>query len=280
MRVRQRAGARQLGSRLTGRRARWIGPAATLALALAPGAALACCEEDSANLAGARGLAVARPPAPAGAAAKLLARRFALLTGSSRLTFGDALAIATQVQQLTGVRPAFLLAVTQEELLLERTDLCYLTDLETGAGVRMVDGQPRPKTMEPLRELPVFLALMKELALDPLATVVTCPKGDGWGGAMGPADFIPSAWVLYRERVRKLTGKRAHPWRASDALLAAGLLLADSGAARGTVEGEFDAAMVYYSGSASSKFTFYARGVLELAARLQVDIDVIAAGEP
>jgi len=75
-------------------------------------------------------------------------------------------------------------------------------------------------------------------------------KPYGWGGAMGPAQFIPSTWVLYKDKLKTIVGKPADPWDVKDAFLASGLLLGDNGAALN----EWKAAMRYFSGSSWTKY--------------------------
>jgi hypothetical protein len=205
----------------------------------------------------------------------ILAENFELLGRTSTITFGEALTIADFVASTTKIRPAFLLAISQEELSLEKTDLCYLTDLETGEGIRMSDGTIKPKTMNPTRDIPDFLIIVKALGRDPLKTPVTCPMSFGWGGAMGPTDFIPSTWTSYESRVEKITGMPADPWDIKDAFLAAGLFLSDSGASSMTHDGEWNAAMIYFSGSADSGYNFYADGALTIENGITKEIEAV-----
>lgn len=198
-------------------------------------------------------------------------KKFELLTKGS-IPFGDAVKKAKDIEKITNVRPAFLLGILQEELSLEKTDMCYLTNLQTGEGVREVDGVKRPKTMHVTRDIPPFLTITKELGIDPLKTLITCPMSFGYGGAMGPADFIPSTWMAYRNRVKKITGKSANPWDINDALIAEGLFLSDNGASLRTRAGEWRSAMIYFSGSAKSKYTWYADGAMKFADEIEKDI--------
>ncbi len=208
---------------------------------------------------------------------EILSKEFELLFVEEKITFGEALENAKYVEKITGTRPAFLMGIFQEELALEKADMCYLTNLKTGEGVRAVDSEKRLKTMHPTRDLPLFINIMEELGKDPLNTLVTCPMSFGWGGAMGPADFIPSTWMLYKDKIENITNKPANPWDIKDAFLAGGLYLSDSGTKLKTEQGEWDAAMIYFSGSASSPHTFYAEGALEWANKIQSDIDALEA---
>ncbi len=211
----------------------------------------------------------------ASSSADIFSEKFELLGQTSTMTFGEALALADAVASTTKIRPAFLLAILQEELGLEKTDLCYLTDLETGEGIRADDGASTSKTMDPARDIPDFLTITKALGRDPLKTLVTCPMSFGWGGAMGPADFIPSTWMSYGSRVAKITGAPADPWNTKDAFLAAGLFLSDSGASSMTRTGEWNAAMIYFSGSADSGYDFYANGALTIEDEIAKEIKAV-----
>jgi len=203
-------------------------------------------------------------------------RGFQLLGNSETLTFGEVVDMARKIEETTDVRPAFMLAILEEEWILEESDLCYLTNFDTGEGVGINNSENMTKVMNPTRDIPAFLSIVRELGKDPLKTPITCPMSFGWGGAMGPADFIPSTWLKYKNKIEAITGKLADPWNIPDALLAAGLYLADSGAASKTRDGEWDAAMIYFSGSANSEYTFYAESVLSIAKKLQADIDTFA----
>ncbi|MCX6721184.1 MAG: hypothetical protein NT026_01110 [Candidatus Staskawiczbacteria bacterium] len=202
-------------------------------------------------------------------------KAFELLAVEKAITFKDALDMANYVAKKVEIRPAFLLAIFQEELSLEKTDMCYLTDSVKGKGIRQLDSQPRDRVMNPQRDVPGFLQITKELNKDPAKTLITCPMSFGWGGAMGPADFIPSTWLTYEKKVEEITGKPADPWNIQDAFLAAGIYLSESGASSENHDGEWKAAMIYFSGSEKSPYTWYADGALEFADKIQADIDMV-----
>jgi membrane-bound lytic murein transglycosylase B len=90
---------------------------------------------------------------------------------------------------------------------------------------------------------------------------------------MGPAQFIPSTWMLYRNRVASSLGKfMADPWNPPDAFMAAAFLLADNGAVGGGYSMEKDAACKYFSGSKCSKSSWaagYGNSVMAKATNIQ-----------
>jgi membrane-bound lytic murein transglycosylase B len=97
----------------------------------------------------------------------------------------------------------------------------------------------------------------------------------GWGGAMGPAQFIPSTWQLYKSRLSSILGKTPNPWDIRDSFLAAALLLKDNGAKNGDVNSEWQAAMLYFSGSLNPKYSFYGDNVMALAEKYRQDINTL-----
>ena len=90
---------------------------------------------------------------------------------------------------------------------------------------------------------------------------------------MGPAQFIPSTWVGYKDKVSAMTGSSpANPWDIRDAFAAAAIKLV-AGGADGTTQGEWNAAMRYFSGSTNVKYHFYGDSVMALADKYQSDIN-------
>ena len=208
-------------------------------------------------------------------------RIFELIGVPEAPTFGEALEIAKVVSSLTGVRPAFLLAVlTQESNIGSNVGQCYLKDATTGNGVR-VDGTPISKGMKPSRDVQPFLQITEALGRDPFNTPVSCPipSVGGYGGAMGPAQFIPSTWMMYKDRIAELKGNPADPWNISDAFLASAVYLSDVGATKKTYEYEWCAAVSYFSGSCSLsnqiRYEFYGDSVMAIASRYEQDIKEI-----
>jgi peptidoglycan hydrolase CwlO-like protein len=190
-----------------------------------------------------------------------------------QVTFGQAVEIAKGVSNMTGVRAAFLLAIlTQESSLGKNVGTCNRPNDPPSKSYKVV--------MKPDRDIPPFLQITSDLGLDPETTPVSCPmtsrgKQVGWGGAMGPAQFIPSTWMGYKDKVAALTGKMANPWDIRDAFVAAAIKLKNDGA--GTVSGEWAAAMRYFSGGTNVRFRFYGDNVVATANRYQADIDELNA---
>ena len=189
-------------------------------------------------------------------------------------SFGEAYEIAKYVSGLTGIRPAFLLAMlTQESNLGKNVGQCYVQNTSTGDGIYIKSGAKAPKTMSPT-QIPAFLNITKALGKDPFKTPVSCVMYSngvpyGWGGAMGPSQFIPTTWASYMDRIKSITGQQPNPWNIRHAFLATGLYLKDLGGQ----SNEFRAAMQYFSGSSWAAWEeFYGRNALNIAAQYEQDI--------
>lgn len=214
--------------------------------------------------------------------AKVAAIRAALfpLRDTGAITFGDAFAHAKEAYAKTGVRPALILAVlTQESNLGANVGQCYLTNNATGAGIGKNTGTSFAKVMSPTRDVSPFVDLGQRLGFDPHKQAVSCPiaSAGGWGGAMGPAQFIPSTWKSYEARTARVTGNAVpSPWAAKDAIAAMSLYLSDLGADTSGYTAEHRAAAKYYAGSkwATAGWS-YGTNVLAIAERLQRDIDFL-----
>lgn len=192
-------------------------------------------------------------------AAEIRATLFSL-RDSSAIPFELALKYANEAYGATGIRPAFLLAIFAQESSLgadatfgRQVGSCYLSDPSTGEGASVKSGNVFPNVMKPGRDVEPFLQITKSLGLDYKKTLVSCPiaSAGGWGGAMGPAQFIPSTWILYVNRIKSALGiSLPNPWNPEHAFVAASLLLIDNGAKYNSYTAEKNAACKYYSGRA------------------------------
>lgn len=215
--------------------------------------------------------------------AKAAAIRAALfpLRDAAPIKFSDALNFAKEAQKKTGVRPAFILAVlTQESNLGQNVGQCYLSDTTTGAGVGKNTGKQFGNVMKPGRDIPPFVDLGLRLGYNPLKQVVSCPipSAGGYGGAMGPAQFIPSTWHSFEARIAATSGHAVpNPWDAGDAIIAMSLYFSDLGAGGGGYTSERTAAAKYYAGGAwATAGRSYANSVMTLAASIQNNIDFLS----
>jgi membrane-bound lytic murein transglycosylase B len=209
-------------------------------------------------------------------AAKIRSALFPLAGISQKIEFGTALSYANEVKKATGVDPAFLLAIlTQESNLGANVGQCYLTNTDTGAGVGKNTGTPFSNVMKPTRDVAPFLEIVKNLGGDPFQTAVSCPIVGvaGFGGAMGPAQFIPSTWKIFEKRLEAILGHFANPWSPADAFMASGMYLTDLGATGNSVSLQTKAACRYY-GTGGATCT-YGRSVIGLKNKIQADIDYL-----
>ncbi|PJC65480.1 MAG: hypothetical protein CO020_00425 [Candidatus Colwellbacteria bacterium CG_4_9_14_0_2_um_filter_50_12] len=190
------------------------------------------------------------------------------LLGGGELTFDKAYALAKAAQDATGVRAAFILAVLDRESALgQNVGQCAYNQVMSGGTTAMSQ-----------KQVPVFLSILSSLNVSPDAVKVSCPNQDGtYGGAMGPAQFLPSTWNLYSSKVADIIGHNPSPWNNADAFIAAALYLKDAGAA----SSEKQAAARYYCGSSWTRYvclSVYGYNVVQQANNFQQDIDILNAG--
>jgi membrane-bound lytic murein transglycosylase B len=203
------------------------------------------------------------------------------LRDSGAIPFGTAYQYAREASAQTGVRPALILAVLRQETNLgENVGQCLLTNSPNkGDGIGKNTGRAFKGVMKGTRDVDPFMEITQELGIDPYSQVVSCPPGYGYGGAMGPAQFIPSTWMLYKERLSRLTGTNPpNPWDPRTAIFATALLMLDNGADKGTRQAERLAALRYFAGWGNANkpaYAFYGDSVVEFADQYQRDIDVL-----
>src|SRR3989338_843336 len=195
-------------------------------------------------------------------AATIRSRLF-LLAGSPAIPFEKAIEYANLAFNTTGVRPAFLLAVITEESNLGR-------NIGTGDWKEEMKKCPKQQT--------AFQEITQKLGLDPNLMPVSKRAWYGnCGGAMGPAQFMPTTWLLYENRIKNLVGEKPSPWNPKHAFLAAALYLKDVGAANGGPNLGRTAALKYLADSNWNKkaYSFYGNEVLEIASKYQKEIDIV-----
>ncbi len=191
------------------------------------------------------------------------------LQGSSAISFEKAVLYAERASIKTGVRTAFVLGVISQE-----------SDLGRNVGqCNLPDDPPKFRwqaIMKPARDHAPYLDITKRLGLDPEKMPLSCPMSVGWGGAMGPAQFIPSTWILYEGKIAAATGHNPpNPWDPEDAFMASAIYMKELGAT--TREGEFIAAAKYFAGGNwnSSLGRTYGSQVVAKADNFQEQINII-----
>ena len=96
---------------------------------------------------------------------------------------------------------------------------------------------------------------------------------------MGPAQFIPSTWVLYKTKITAVTGNNPpSPWNTRDAFAASSLLLKDNGAAKGGRTAEQRAAVCYLAGcgnASKAAYQFYGNDVMAIADKYDKQIELL-----
>jgi peptidoglycan hydrolase CwlO-like protein len=207
-------------------------------------------------------------------AAEIRATLFAL-RDSAAIPFGDAYQYALKVEKVTGVRPAFLLAIlTQETNLGKNLGTCNKADSpESKKWKAIMPGPDDIKAgLSKRDDESAYLRITSALGFDPDKMPLSCPIGSGWGGAMGPSQFIPTTWEGYQEKVQKALGKSVvNPWSAEDAFTASGIYLSELGANAQTFSSERTAALKYYAGGNWNKKSnaFYGDQVMAKAKNIQ-----------
>jgi peptidoglycan hydrolase CwlO-like protein len=215
-------------------------------------------------------------------AAQIRTELFQLAGGGGQISLPNAIALAKQAGKATGVRPAFILGILKQETNLgANVGQCLLTNSPyKGNGKGKNSGSAIARVMAPNRDVDPFINLMSQLGLDWSQMPVSCPQSRGYGGAMGAAQFIPSTWTSYQNRIARLAGHpgtAANPWENLDAFTAIALYMTDLGADAQTYSAERTAALHYFAGGNwnNPAFSFYGDSVVKYAADFQQEIDIL-----
>ncbi len=194
---------------------------------------------------------------------QIKAALFGLADTNTSVSFGAMYGYAKEASASTGVEPAFILAILTEESNLGQN----------------VGNCTYEKAMSPNRDTPDYLVIMQQLGLAPDSEKVSCAQSYGaYGGAMGPAQFIPSTWMLYQSRIASASGQSPpNPWDPRTATFATALYMSDLGADAGTAAADREAALKYLAGShwQNAAYAFYGEAVMNYTAQYQSQINEI-----
>ncbi|MEK9147914.1 MAG: lytic murein transglycosylase, partial [Patescibacteria group bacterium] len=194
------------------------------------------------------------------------------------ISAGDALKFAELAASRTGIRTAFLLALLEVETGRQFEGGVISAGTYLGTGNWREDMYNcylrlgRRSAAEAQKN--AFFKITAKLNLDPDKMPVSRRPSYGCGGAMGPAQFIPTTWLLFEAKTASRTGHNPpNPWNIEDAFTASAIFLAEAGAGSKTRAGELAAARTYISGrpscpalgSARYACLAYANRVLSLA---------------
>lgn len=206
---------------------------------------------------------------------------FSFAGGATKaIPFKDAYAYALEAQKSTGVRAAFVLAtLTQESNLGANVGTCNRAGDPPAKSYRVQMPGPADKAAgrSGRDDQTLFVKITTALGMNPETTPISCRIASvgGWGGGMGPSQFIPSTWISYAPKVAAALGKTtANPWIARDAIMASSMLHRANGAATS----EREAACRYYSGrgcATSAAIGSYGSSVVRLTLSIQNDIDYL-----
>ena len=166
------------------------------------------------------------------------------------INLGEAYNMASNVSQKTGLDPLFLMAIIK---------------VESDWGGNVGGGNWR-KDMNP-QEQNAFIKITKKLGYDPDKMPVSTAPSYGWGGAMGPAQFLPRTWLENEAQIIKITGNNPpDPWTLEDAFAASAIKLSRDGARAQNWNAEWKAAMVYFAGSRwnNPAYSFYGDRVMDV----------------
>lgn len=205
------------------------------------------------------------------------------LRDAGAIPFGTALEYAEAASRSTGVEPALILAILQQESAMgANVGSCVITDISSGATKSVNSGRVFANGIHPSRDLPLLQSILSKLGRDPLSTKVSCPLSIGYGGAMGPAQFIPSTWNIMEGKVGAALGRAPDPWVPQDAIMAMALFLKDiMGITGDPYVDQRTAACRYYSGStcyvggSAGRGLSYGNQVMSKATTIQRDIDFL-----
>lgn len=147
--------------------------------------------------------------------------------GGQEISFGDALKLIQPYESVIGVSSALVLSVLFQESAVDNTIGKNIGKCTYNQPSSCVAG----KTVMSDTQKPSFLNIMSKLIKDPDTTPVSCAicRDGNYGGAMGPAQFMPETWNGIASRVSRILGvSYPSPFDNLHAFTASAVLLKDN----------------------------------------------------
>ena len=212
----------------------------------------------------------------------LRAQLYDLQSLGQKIEIDDAFSAAERIGSMIGVRPAYLLGILKVESNLgKNTGSGNWEDDMYGCYIRLSKIYSSRKAHYIKRaetEKNAFFSIINRLDLDPMSVRVSREPTYGCGGAMGPAQFIPSTWLAYESRVSNVTGHYPpNPWNLTDAMGAMAVKVSDiPGVIGGDYNSEYEAAGRYLGGRnwRSKGLFFYPNKVMLYAGLYEEELSV------
>src|SRR3989344_5857498 len=215
------------------------------------------------------------------------------------IPFGTALQYAEAASEKTGVEAALILAILKQETNLGANvgtcnrpqDIRKWTDIMPGPthysnylkNGKTCSGPNSPCSYRD--DQTAFVRIIDKIDRydSPEGVPLSCPWGAGWGGAMGPSQFIPTTWELFESKISSALGINvSDPWNPQHAIMATALYLKELiGSTGDPYTDQRTAACRYYSGRTCyvngrvGDGLSYGNSVMNIVASIQRDIDFL-----
>ncbi len=221
---------------------------------------------------------------------KIRGRIFQVASGD-KISFGDALTLVQPYESALDIDAAFLLAILFQESGHKGKIGGNIGQCKYNQNNKYGNSKNGYQVMSKSQQ-GAFLQIISGIGGSAASTPVSCPiPSDGsYGGAMGPAQFMPKTWLSIRSAASRILGKAAaalSPFANQDAFIASGTYLRDLYNSRGCTNyankyahispkktlRERCAASKYYAGGNWWKFRMrYGEPVVQRANRFRADI--------
>jgi peptidoglycan hydrolase CwlO-like protein len=207
--------------------------------------------------------------------------------GGVEISFGDALKLIQPYESTIGVNSALVLAVLFQESAIDNTIGKNIGKCTYNQASSCVSG----RTVMSESQKSSYLSIMSNIGLNPNTTPISCAicRDGSYGGAMGPAQFMPITWDGIAKRVSDIIGVTyPSPFENRAAFTASAVLLKDNQDRCKTAFSKRNdiwacAASKYYGGlslkgSKLANFMRYGYGssVLKRALQFEKDIDTLS----